>query len=363
MHFPILSFLCECIYNCDQSRSDSGGYEYDFVDTVPPKYNCNICLKVLRDAQLTVCCGQHYCDTCLKEWLNSKTQEGKNTCPHCREENLQSVRNKEKIREINEFKIRCTHKVKGCKWVDELGALKHHLVSDNGCDYVIVRCGNSVDNTIISSSSIGSTCGAVIERCHLTYHHKYLCFYRQYTCQYCGYVDTYDAITGSGEIRNRDSKIVGEGNHYSQCIEYPLKCPNECGAENIKPKDMKTHRENCPLECFDCRFQHIGCTVGKIPRKKVINHYQEMTQGHLVLLLQSHQDLAQKNEELSLEIAHKHEELVHKHQVLGCEHEELVLKHQVLGCKHEELVHKNGELNHKIKEFEKRIQVLEAHQD
>ena len=270
--------------NCDQSRSDSGGYEYDFLDTIPPKYNCNICLKVLRDAQLTVCCGQHYCDTCLKEWLNSKTQEGKNTCPHCREENFQSFPNKEKIREINEFKIRCTHKVKGCKWVGELGGLKHHLESDNGCDYVMVKCSNHVASTTFwGSIRSNRSCGEGMERRHLTHHQKNECLYRQYKCQYCGYIDTYDAIAGSGRIRNRGSKIGYGRNHYSQCDEYPLDCPNECGAENIKRKDMKIHRENCPLEPLNCPFQHVGCSAGKILRKDMDSHCKENMQTHLLL--------------------------------------------------------------------------------
>ena len=406
--------------NCDQSRSDSGGYEYDFVDTIPPKYNCNICLKVLRDAQLTVCCGQHYCDTCLKEWLNSKAQAGKNTCPHCREENFQSFPNKAIIREIKEFKIRCVHKEKGCAWVGEMGTLKDHLSKSCGC--VKVKCRKLAHKVLLtrglrSTLSVASMCGATMERRHLTHHQKNECLYRLYKCQHCGYIDTYDAIAGSGKIRNRDSKIGYGGNHYSQCDEYPLKCPNTCGAVNIKRKDMKTHRENCPLEpikcpfsevcnkyfrkhiedhkkecdfrpyqcehcghngtylsisgegqfltlvgpnhydeceqyplqcpnkcgadnikrkdmkthrdaCpmepLDCPFQHVGCSAGKILRKDMDSHCKENIQTHLLLVVQSSQELARKNEEL--------------------------------GCKHEELVHKN-------EEFEKRIQVLEARRD
>ena len=402
------------------------------METVPSRYNCNICLKVLRDAQLTVCCGQHYCDTCLEEWLNSKVQEGKNTCPH-REENFQSVRNKEKIREINEFKVRCTNKTKGCKWVGELGSLKHHLESDNGCGYVMVTCSSHAAVSFWGSKCL---CEEGMERRHLTHHQENECLYRQYTCQYCGHIDTYDAIAGSAKIRNRGSMIMYGGNHYSQCTQYPLDCPNECGAENIKRKDMeehkeicpleatvcpfnefcdiilrrdiedhkkecdfrpyqcehcghngtylsisgegqfwtqpagcnhydqceqyplqcpnkcgaenikrkdmKTHRETCPLEPLNCPFQQVGCPVGKILRKDMDSHCKDNMQTHLLLVVQSNKDLARKNEELNEEIAHKNEELCRKH---------------------EELVHKNEELNHKIEEFEERIQVLEARRD
>ena len=116
-------------------------------------------------------------------------------------------------------------------------------------------------------------------------------------------------------------------NHYDQCEQYPLQCPNKCGAENIKRKDMKTHRETCPLEPLNCPFQQVGCPVSKILRKDMDSHCKDNMQTHLLLVLQSNKELACKNEELS----HKNEEIAHKN---------------------EELVHKIEELNQKIEEFE-----------
>ena len=74
------------IYCTIKFCSESGGYDHDFVDTIAPKYLCNICMKVLRDPRLTECCGQHYCDFCLKKWLVSNK-----TCPHCRKKDFQSI--------------------------------------------------------------------------------------------------------------------------------------------------------------------------------------------------------------------------------------------------------------------------------
>ena len=137
MHFD----CCIAIYNYVLIHRIYGGYDHDFVDTIAIKYHCNICMKVLRDARLTECCGQHYCDSCLKKWL-----ERNNRCPHCHKECFPSILNKAMIREINEFKVHCTNKNKGCKWVGELESLKHHLESDNGCDYVMVKCSNTAYN-------------------------------------------------------------------------------------------------------------------------------------------------------------------------------------------------------------------------
>ena len=133
-------------------RAGFGGFEFDFVDAVADKYNCHICTKVLRNAHLTVCCGQHYCRTCLKQWLSSDTRGViRKSCPHCREDGFQCVPNKAIIREINEFKIRCVRREKGCEWVGELGALSDHIKSNKGCGYVGVKCG-----VIISCASFGS---------------------------------------------------------------------------------------------------------------------------------------------------------------------------------------------------------------
>ena len=227
---------------------------------------------VIRDARLATCCGHHYCESCLRVWLNSKAQHTSHICPQCRQINFQNVINLEKIRDINQLRVRCTNKTKGCKWVGELGALKHHLESDNGCDYVMVTCSNTAYNVMQIRRSTLTTCGEGMERRLLADHQKNQCLYRQYKCQYCGYVDTYDAMTGSGEIRIEGSKIMYEGNHYKQCIEYPLDCPNECGAENIKRKDMEEHKEICPLEAIVCPFSEF---CNKILRKDIEDHKKE----------------------------------------------------------------------------------------
>ena len=120
------------IFTCRRQfiRRIQGGYEYDFVDLVPERYQCSICTKVLRDARLTECCGQHFCDSCLTNWL--KRQK---TCPHCRKFRFQSMINKERIRDIKELRIRCTNREEGCDWVGEMGVLEDHLMSDEGCGY------------------------------------------------------------------------------------------------------------------------------------------------------------------------------------------------------------------------------------
>ena len=119
-------------------QAQYGGYNFTFTKPVPERFYCNICTKVLHNAQLTFCCGQHFCESCLKHWFTKQ----KTTCPHCREENFNHVLNKALKREIDDLEIRCTKQGLGCQWVGELSSLQTHLDSDKGCRYVEVQCSN-----------------------------------------------------------------------------------------------------------------------------------------------------------------------------------------------------------------------------
>ena len=117
------------------------------------------------------------------------------------------------------------------------------------------------------------TCGAEMERQYLADHCKNQCVYRQYTCEYCAYVDTYDAIAGSGKVKNQYSKVTSR-NHYSTCENFPLKCVNECGEKDIRRKDMKSHQNVCPLEKIECPFNVSHCRRD-ILRKDMDSHKRE----------------------------------------------------------------------------------------
>ena len=253
------------------------------MDAIASKYNCNICLKMLRNAQLTVCCGQHYCHTCLEQWLSSKLQRAAKTCPHCREEDFQSFPNKAMMREINEFGIHCIHKSKGCEWVGELGDLNDHLESDKGCGYVTVKCTYhgyisrlAWTGVRLELQSERTECNAAMERHNVMKHQENECLYRQYTCQYCGIVDTYDSIAGSGNVRNEPG--FDSENHYSECVNYPLDYPNECGERGIQRKDMFKHQHTCPLEILQCPLSPLvkeSFICEGIQRKDMEQHVRE----------------------------------------------------------------------------------------
>ena len=140
-----------------------------------------------------------------------------------------------------------------------------------------------------------------ILRKYMEKHRKEECEFRPYSCKHCGFYGTYLSITGNGRSQKQATS------HYSKCCEYPLECPNRCGVNKIKRKNLKTHRYKCSLEVVECPFKYVNCTK-RIQRKNIDSHCQEGIHNHLRLLAKSHQKLACKNKRL----AHINENLSQK---------------------------------------------------
>ena len=46
--------------------------DYNFVDDLPEEYTCQVCMKLLKEPQITDCCGQHFCRACLDRWFKKQ---------------------------------------------------------------------------------------------------------------------------------------------------------------------------------------------------------------------------------------------------------------------------------------------------
>ena len=271
-----------------------GGYDREFVDDVPDRFICQICTRVLRDPHLAVCCGQHFCESCLNQWFKKKGRKA--SCPHCRAEGeaFHYVIHKGLRSEIGELKVYCTNLGEGCEWIGELGELESHLESDNGCGYVIVPCPNKCILRKAYSGGRGKRSRKIctMKRNDLDEHLTDECYLRPCWCEFCGRRDTYEAIMG------RDSG----GGHQARCPEAPLTCPNECGSNSIKRKDMKSHRSQCSQEPVECPFAEAGCEE-KLTRCQFEDHMSSDQQQHLLLVMKDHHEtkkmLCKANKELS----------------------------------------------------------------
>ena len=239
--------------------AEYGCNKYAFVEKLDSKFICTVCSNVLHHPMLTGCCGQHYCKTCLDKWNSSSRQR---KCPHCRVSNYSSMLNKSFERDTKSLKIFCTNNSLGCKWADELDKLSHHLESEQGCDFVRIKC---------------VLCGENLNRGKLTKHLHDECLKRAYECEHCGKKDTYMAITGENRVISQKGKVPNEKGHYAKCPEYITNCPNMCG-EKMKRKEIKGHRTKCPCKEVVCTFRgpnENGTTVScrrKMKQSELPNH-------------------------------------------------------------------------------------------
>ena len=134
--------------NAEASSVTVGGYEHEFAEEIPARFICQICAKPYRDPHLAVCCGQHYCQSCLLQWFAQN--DGHKQCPHCRATvgEFAHVLHKGLRSEISELKVYCSNKKIGCTWTGELAALWDHLerIEGPGCEYAEVVCPNRCAN-------------------------------------------------------------------------------------------------------------------------------------------------------------------------------------------------------------------------
>ena len=277
------AYAAEALSN---DQSPYGGHEEDFIYDVEPHLVCMVCAKPFREPHQTSCCRQNFCESCLKRWTK---KTGQRCCPHCRAEGrrFQHTLNLGLKREVESLEVRCSQRRNGCRWVGQLGQLERHLNSDSGCGYVEVECPNRCKRNWLQKLWPGEV-NPEIYRKDLPNHLHHECVLRQYQCQHCHIHDTYKEITE---------------NHYSVCPEFPISCPNQCGALGIKRKNIKSHRGRCPLEPVECPFTEAGCNGGRDLQRREFDSHMTSKQGeHLVLLMEGYREMKERLEKVEREL-------------------------------------------------------------
>ncbi|KAK6973152.1 TNF receptor-associated factor 6 [Biomphalaria glabrata] len=228
---------------CSQSME---GYDYEFVPPVEQRYECPICLLILREPRQTKC-GHRFCRDCIIRWLRAP-------CTRCPVDNEQLVENDVfpdnfAKREILNFNIKCPNKKDGCDEIVTLGKLQNHL---DICQHSLVPCPNR--------------CASILHRCDLQEHMTQHCEFRIIFCEKCS-----DSIKANAVESHR------------------LVCPNVlqtctyCGQS--KPRaQMKSHVEiDCQHVQIRCMFNSLGCR-DQMLRSLEDKHLKSHSIEHLNLL-------------------------------------------------------------------------------
>ncbi|XP_065885284.1 TNF receptor-associated factor 4-like [Dysidea avara] len=306
-----------------------GGYDYQFIDTPPDRVICNICHLPSRDPYLTTCCGHVLCNSCLD---NSKRVSV--VCPVCRAEEFMAYINKQLDRELKSLHVMCSNKESGCEWQGVLNDIKYHLENIDGCLYENVKCFNQCGEILqrrylinhveaecprrkvnckychilrehqfiegkhkqqcpklplpcpnkciqnipredmeahrrecpLEIVQCSNMCQKRLQRQYLTKHVENECPRRQVYCQYC-------LIIG-------EHYLIESCEHRAVCPEFPVPCPNNCGAGSVPREDMEAHKKECPLEMVQCEYHNVGCKE-RMMRKEVDKHEEENMKDHL----------------------------------------------------------------------------------
>ena len=220
----------------------------DFTELPPSKLCCRSCKKVLRNPHGSKCCNAIFCKKCVK---TSK-------CSACGVASPEVVFDELAQRSINELYVRCFYVADGCLWFGRLEHLPQHIAMENanGCVFASLACPYE--------------CGGKYSRKVLKEHMNTRCSKRPYDCEYCGkYSGTYEGA---------------ELDHFTECLMYPVPCPNKCPQQTVPRSKLDFHVKNeCEhQENVSCHFEFAGCRT-KLQRKDMITHLEENLVDHVTL--------------------------------------------------------------------------------
>lgn len=209
-------------------------------DSQEGRYDCPVCLQILRDPYMSLCCRNNFCHACF-----TKLRNAGDPCPLCRNSEFRTNRNTLLCLTVDHLQVYCAHKAKGCQWVGDFGDYEVHLnqrpvlrYQANGCPFVKVSC-----QYCSKSFQRGQICA-----------HVGTCPRRPFMCEYCQSYDSfYEEVSSI---------------HWPVCRYYPVLCPNGCN-EHVARQSLRRHiAKNCSMTVIECDFKLFGCTA-KLSRKDI----------------------------------------------------------------------------------------------
>ena len=232
------------------NKTSAGGYKCEFVRPYTEDFVCKICKYVARECNLTTCCGETFCQSCISQVL-----EDKKPCPSCRKQEFVTYLNPKYQQRILALEVYCTMKDRGCAWRGKLEHLEAHLDINTGeCEYVDIECPNK--------------CKQAVQKREMTNHLTNDCPKRDFYCQHCNFKATHEVVCDT---------------HWPECKNYPVQCPNACMVGAVERGDLDDHLKQCSLQEVECEFSYAGCNE-RLEQQHMERHMQESTQKHLAMM-------------------------------------------------------------------------------
>ncbi|XP_046573707.1 TNF receptor-associated factor 6-like [Haliotis rubra] len=227
-----------------QERTE--GFDYDFVPTPDPKYECAICLLILREPRQTKC-GHRFCRGCITKWL----RECDVRCPVDNEpiDERELFADNFAKREILNFKVKCPNSRQGCEVLATLKKVQEHT---DQCPLALVPCPNR--------------CMDILLRRDVPNHVQFNCRRRILQCQNC----------------QKDVAAEGMEHHLTECPLVQVVC-QYCGGDFVKQALSGHHDKDCPTYPISCDFGPLGCSA-QFDRKMEQEHYVDATVDHQRML-------------------------------------------------------------------------------
>ena len=258
IHRPSQRHIWPCIQTANICESKTPlmaihsyrGVEYEFENTqieFLEELKCPICMELVFTPVQTSC-GHLFCGKCI---------EGTNTCPIDRSQFTFHPDNFND-RRIQNFKVKCPHKERGCQWHGNLGDAEKHANRD--CDHQMVKC---------------KRCDMKMEKQQWAEHTLKECCQRMNKCPHC-----------SEEGMKSETITI----HFTKCKELPLPCPTGCGKPGLVRRNIADHLSaDCPDELVPCTFAIAGCQ--QIVKRKDLQQHLQDKDVHLEAVLLSHVSL------------------------------------------------------------------------
>ena len=268
---------CESDFKFSHKMAESsrvGSYKCEFIDDVHELLICGLCKHAANGPSMTTCCGELFCQACIASAIDEKRP-----CPSCQEPTFSTFLNPRYERDIKNLCVHCTMKDCGCEWTGKLKQLDAHLDVEKGdCEYVDIECPEK--------------CGQQIQKCQLDTHIANECPNRDFVCMYCDFKAAYNIVTNE---------------HWPECQNYPVPCPNRCGIGAVKRNLLEDHLNTCPLQVVECDFSYAGCNK-KLQRQDMEKHVEESTQEHLVLMAAASVRLQEQRDEFQKKLQEQRDE-------------------------------------------------------